>query len=114
MTVKAQHLLNQLEMVVPGTSLLWHELNILNETLIGHFVLVCWLWAFLLLVQAYGLWKGRQWAVWLAFATSVLILGSFAWLAVPIFGAKTAVFAVCNLLVASYLLILLRGRLVIA
>ena len=90
--------------------LLSRVLDARTEWLLDQIVLICLAWSALLFVQAYGLWQNRQWAVWLAFATSVFVLAGFAWVALPIFGTKATFIVAGNLLVATYLLYLLRRK----
>lgn len=110
LAAKAEHLLADMDIAHPIMSFLSHVLDAPNEHLIGHLVIVCFVWAGLLLIQAYGLWQSKHWAVWLALATSVFVLGGFAWIALPIFGTKTTFIVAGNLLVAVYLLYLLRRK----
>lgn len=110
LVVKAEHLLADMEIAHPIMSVLSQLADAPDAHLIGHLVMVCLVWATLLLVQAYGLWRGRHWAVWLAFMTSVFVLGGFAWVALPILGTKTTFIVAGNLLVAVYLLYLLRRK----
>ena len=109
LVAKAEHLLADIDIAHPLMRVL-RALDTPNEYVIGHLVIVCLVWAMLLFVQAYGLWKERYWAVWLALATSVFVLGGFAWVALPIFGTKATFIVAGNLLVALYLLYLLRRK----
>ncbi len=114
LVAKAEHLLADIEIAHPIMSFLSRLLDTPNEHLIRHLVIVCLLWAMLLLIQAYGLWQSKHWAVWLALVTSVLVLGGFAWVALPIFGTKITFIVAGNLLVAVYLLYLLRRKRAVA
>lgn len=105
---KIKHLLANMDFASTSVTLLRHELDAPNKYLIGYLVVVCLVWALLLFVQAYGLWNGRRWAVWLAFATSIVVLVNFAWLTTSVLGVKNIFVVAGNLLVAMYLLYLLR------
>ena len=109
---KAEQLLTRMDVDVTHTvaGLLSQVLDARGEWLMDQIVLVCLAWSALLFVQAYGLWQNRHWAVWLAFATSVFVLTGFAWVALPIFGTKATLIVAGNLLVATYLLYLLRRK----
>ena len=109
LVAKAEHLLADIDIAHSIMGVL-RVLDMPNEQVIGHLVIVCLVWAMLLFVQAYGLWKERYWAVWLALATSVFVLGGFAWVALPIFGTTATFIVAGNLLVALYLLYLLRRK----
>ena len=110
LVTQAEHLLADMDIAHPVMSFLSRIVDAPNDQLIGHLVIVCLAWSVLLFVQAYGLWQHRHWAVWLAFATSVFVLAGFAWVALPIFGAKATFIVAGNLLVATYLLYLLRRK----
>lgn len=110
LVTQAEHLLADMDIAHPVMSFLSRILDAPNEQVIGHLVIVCLFWAMLLFVQAYGLWQERYWAVWLALATSVFVLGGFAWVTLPIFGTKATFIVAGNLLVALYLLYLLRRK----
>lgn len=112
LATRAEYLLANMDVDVTHTvvGLLNRVLDARSEWLLEQIVLICLAWSALLLVQAYGLWQNRHWAVWLAFATSVFVLASFAWVALPIFGTKATFIVAGNLLVAAYLLYLLRRK----
>ena len=112
LATRAEHLLANMDVDVTHTvvGLLNRVMDARSEWLLEQIVLICLAWSTLLFVQAYGLWKERYWAVWLAFATSVFVLGGFAWVALPIFGTKATFIVAGNLLVALYLLYLLRRK----
>lgn len=110
LAAKTEYLLAEIDLASPVMALMGHALGAPSESLIGHLVVICLAWALLLFVQAYGLWKGRHWAVWLAFLTSVFVSGAIASVAMPIFGVKTTVVVAGNLMVAVYLLYLLRRK----
>lgn len=112
LATRAEHLLATMDVDVTHTvvGLLNRVLDARSEWLLEQIVLICLAWSALLFVQAYGLWQNRHWAVWLAFATSIFVLAGFAWVALPIFGTKATFIVAGNLLVATYLLFLIRRK----
>ncbi|MFM7009790.1 MAG: DUF2127 domain-containing protein [Betaproteobacteria bacterium] len=107
---KIKDLQTNMDIASTSVTLLRHELDASNEYLIGYLAVVCLVWALLLFVQAYGLWNGRHWAVWLAFATSIIVLVNIAWITTSVLGVKNIFLLAGNLLVAMYLLHLLRRK----
>lgn len=116
LAAQTEQLLARMDIDVTHTvvGLINRVLDARTEWLLDQVVLICLAWSALLFVQAYGLWQNRHWAVWLALATSVFVLGGFAWVALPIFGTKATFIVVGNLLIAVYLLYLLRRKRAVA
>ena len=107
---KADQVVANLDMPLPVLEWLSRALGASSQPWVSQLVVLAMAWALLLFVQAYGLWRNRHWAVWLAFLTSVLVLGGFSWVALPVLGWRTTLVLAANLLVGLYLLFVLRRK----
>ncbi|MBU3654087.1 MAG: DUF2127 domain-containing protein [Limnohabitans sp.] len=87
-----------------------HELAQVDHPLLYQIMVLCLLWASLLLVQSYGLWTGRRWSIWVALGTSAMVLSGFVWMLTPAAGPRAWLLLMVNALVAAYLLRLLFRR----
>ena len=103
-------LLEKVDIAHPALELL-HQVQMTSQAqLVQQLVVIALIWAMLLFVQAYGLWLNRRWAVWLALTTSVGVIAGLTWVTMPILGTLSSLSLAGNLLIALYLLHLLRRK----